>query len=85
LPDVKSMNEWVKWDYILIGSSGFWDICKFQSKTTIEKINNSKIHEIMKEFATKNDIEWVEKENSSLLLQKLLVKLVKEGIGKGEK
>jgi hypothetical protein len=39
----------------------------------------------MKEFGTKNDLEWVEKENSSLLLQKLLVKLVKEGIGKGEK
>jgi serine/threonine protein phosphatase PrpC len=29
LPDVKSINEWAKWDYILIGSSGFWDICKF--------------------------------------------------------
>jgi hypothetical protein len=39
----------------------------------------------MKEFGIKNDIEWVQKENSSLLLQKLLTKLVKEGIGKGEK
>lgn len=29
MPDVKSINEWEKWDYVLIGSSGFWEICKF--------------------------------------------------------
>lgn len=84
-PDVKHLNEWAKWDYILLGSSGFWDICKFQSKTTIEKINNNKLNEVMKEFGTKSDVDWVDRENSCKMIENLLEKLVREGLANGEK
>jgi len=39
LPEVKCCDAWRAMDFVIVGSSGFWDMQRNQSKGTIEKIN----------------------------------------------
>ena len=42
LPNIISTEEWNTDDWILIGSSGFWEINKNQAKSTVEKMKNER-------------------------------------------
>ena len=39
MPEVKCVDAWRANDYIILGSSGFWEMQRNLSKTTIEKVN----------------------------------------------
>lgn len=69
-------------DWVLMGSSGFWDINKCQSKATVEKIKKVKFEEVAaaKKTLKKGDrADWMNKPEA---LRDVLVSVVKEGIGR---
>ena len=47
VPEVKELSEWKSNDFILIGSSGFWELTKSHSKNTIEKFKKNRFAEAL--------------------------------------
>lgn len=82
VPEVRLQDEWQPMDWVLMGSSGFWDINKCQSKATVEKIKKVKFDEVAaaKKGLPKADrAHWMTRPEA---LRDVLVSVVKEGIGR---
>lgn len=54
-PELKHNDEWNPNEFILIGSSGFWELGKYSSKNTLEAFTKKIFPAVLKEFdADKN-------------------------------
>lgn len=47
VPEVKELHEWRANDFILLGSSGFWDLTKCHSKNTIDLFKKNRFAEAL--------------------------------------
>lgn len=85
LPEVKTLDEWKPMDWIVIGSTGFWELGGFNSKNTIENIKKVKFGEVLSKAVKARNLKRKRKEdyeNGSEILKDLLQTLIEEGMSK---
>jgi len=76
------MDHWKKHDWIIMGSSGFWEIMNYHSKGTVEKIKDKKFHEIYMKAKSKNPKTPKTYENKDVALKEVIKNLLLDGIGR---
>jgi hypothetical protein len=54
IPEVRIMDIWKKNDWIIMGSSGFWEIMRYHSKGCIDKIKDVRFPEALNNAKKKN-------------------------------
>ena len=47
VPEVKELSDWKANDFVLIGSSGFWDLTRCHSRNTIEVLKKNRFAEAL--------------------------------------
>jgi hypothetical protein len=47
MPEAKTFDEWKPNDWIIVGSSGFWELGAFNSKQMVEKMKKVRFAEVL--------------------------------------
>ena len=85
VPETRTVDEWKQWDFILVGSSGFWELGHHNSKNIIEKIKKQRLPDVLMKAVRKRGLKGKTKiayENSSEILSDVLHEIVDEGLQK---
>lgn len=85
LPEIKVLKRWKQNDYLILGSQGFWDLQKYQSKLVIETLNKHYFTEALiqeKARTGKTKYELKDWEQSPDCLKDVLLLYIKDYIGK---
>ena len=57
MPEAKTYDDWRPMDWIILGSSGFWELGGFNSKQLVEKMKKVKLPEILSKTAKERNLK----------------------------
>lgn len=83
MPEVKSVDFWKYHDFLLIGSSGFWEMQNFQNKELMDKIRllfQQKLATFQRNKPSKKQIDEFQVDEE--VVQSVLHEILDNGIGK---